>query len=614
MARFSVPKSPAKNSVILNNFVGADFTNDPSSVSQYQVTECENMIRDVPGKMRKCMGYHSVGKYNGRINGFHKFTASKGVLHAGTCLYWNNDIIYFNMADEKSRSWKCGDNLIIADGSELLSFDGTDAVPVSEIAYIPTVTISKNPSGGGTSYEDLNLLQPGFTELFLGTADDTEYRLTFGNLDKKEPLVYVMDQYGSWEEKECDVDYTVDYEYGLIEFTSPPGVSPISGEDNVKITAYRTVDGYADRINKCNIGAQYGVNGAKDRLFLSGNPEYLNYDWFCHQNNPTYWPDLNYSVIGSHRSKIMGYSILNNYLATHKDEAEEDQTIVLRAGELSNDRVIFKIVNSLQAESAIAVDSFAYLKTEPVFLTRQGIHAVTTPDSGEKYSQNRSFFLDGKLLDEQNMEDAVCVVHNDMYWLCLNGVAYILDGLQQLRTDPSEPYSTRQYAGFYRTNLPARTIWTDNNSIYFGTENGDVCAFYTDKDRGDSYYDNGVPIKAWFITPNFSGNAFYKNKTFRYLAIRLKCAISTSCKVEADKNGAWVTIKNVDFETAGFAFSQIQFSKFSFSPYKPEKVIASKIRLKKLDMTRFRMTNDKAEPFEIYDIGFEFTENNNIKK
>ena len=238
---------------------------------------------------------------------------------------------------------------------------------------------------------------------------------------------------------------------------------------------------------------------------------------------------------------------------------------------------------------------------------------MTTPDSGEKYSQNRSFYLDGKLLDEPNLEDAVCTVHNDMYWLCLNGVAYILDGLQQLRTDASEPYSTRQYAGFYRTNLPARVIWTDDNSIYFGTENGEVCEFYTEKNRTESYYDNGVPIKAWFVTPDFSGNAFYRNKTFRYIAIRLQNATSTSCKVEADKKGAWVTIKDIEFETAGFVFSQMQFSKFSFAPYNPEKVVSSKMRLKKLDKTKFRITNDKAEPFEIYDIGLEFTETNNIK-
>lgn len=613
MARFSVPKSPDRNALVLDKFMGVDFTNDPSAVNQYQSPNVVNMIRDVPGKMRKCMGWHTVKKYEDRINGFHKFDAKSGVLHSGTNLYWNDDAVYFNAADEKSRSWKCGDSLIIADGKELLTFDGTDMQPVSEVAYVPTITISKNPSGGGTSYESLNLLQSGFTELFLGTADDTEYQLTFGELDKKVPTVMILDAQGEWEEQEIDTDYTIDYSTGVISFTDPPGVSPITGEDNVKITAYRTVPDYANRINNCKIGAQYGVNGAKDRLFLAGNPEYVNYDWFSQQNDPTYWPDLNYSVIGNNRSAIVGYSILNNYLATHKDEEEEEQTIVLRSGEINNDTVFFRVVNSLQAESAIAVDSFAYLKTEPVFLTRQGIHAVTTPDSGEKYSQNRSFYLDGKLLKESGLEDAVSCVHNDMYWLCLNGVAYILDGLQQMRTDPSEPYSTRQYAGFYRTNLPARVIWTDDNSIYFGTKDGRVCAFYTDEYAGASYSDDGVPVEASFETPELSGLAFYKNKTFRYVAIRLQDLATTSVKIEANKNGIWITIKDAVRSAAFMMFSTIKFSEFSFLPYQSQKIIASKLRLKKLDKTKFRFSNFNAEPFEVLDIGIEFTQGGNKK-
>jgi predicted ester cyclase len=217
------------------------------------------------------------------------------------------------------------------------------------------------------------------------------------------------------------------------------------------------------------------------------------------------------------------------------------------------------------------------------------------------------------MLDEPNLEDAVCCVHNDMYWLCVNGVAYILDGLQQLRTDACEPYSTRQYAGFYRTNLPARTIWTDDNSIYFGTENGEVCAFYTDKYNEESYYDNGVEVKAYFITPDFSGNAFYRNKTFRYLAVRLENLATSSCKIEALKNGVWVTIKDGDWAATKLIFSQTDFGEFSFVPYKAQRILASKMRLKKLDSTKFRISNVKAEPFEVYDIGLEFTENNNIK-
>lgn len=613
MAVFPIPASPKKNALVIDKFVGVDFTNDPSSVSQLQTPNAVNMIRDVPGKIRKCMGYHTIDKYDGRINGFHRFNDKESVLHAGNTLYYNDDAIYFGMLDEKSRSWKCGDKLVIADGNELVIFDGTDAYPASEDAYIPTVTISKSPDGGGTSYEELNLIQPGFKEMFLGTESDTAYHLTFNGLDKKKVTVSVLNENGEWIEKTEGTDYSVDHQNGIINFVTAPGKSPVTGEDNVKIEAYRTIDGYAEQINHCTIGTPYGVNGAKDRLFLSGNEDYINRDWFSQQNDPTYWPDINYAVIGSDRSRIVGYSILNNRLATHKDENEEAQSIVLRSGELTDDKVFFRIVGSLQAEAAIAVDSFDYLKTEPVYLTRQGIHAVTTPDSGEKYSQNRSFYLDGKLLAEKGLETACSAIYDDMYWLCLNGVAYILDGLQQLRTDASEPYSTRQYAGFYRTNIPARIVWSDSDNLYFGTENGEICEFYKDKDNPDSYKDNGVPVTCFFETPELSGSLFYKKKTFSYLAARLQDEENTSVKIETEKNGSWVTIKDTTLETSRMRFSDIDFDNIYFGASKRQKMVTSKLRLKKMDKAKFRFSNFKAEPFEVFEIGLEYTQSGNIK-
>lgn len=41
-------------------------------------------------------------------------------------------------------------------------------------------------------------------------------------------------------------DFTVNRETGAVTFLTVPGKSPLNGEDNVKITAYRTVEGYAD--------------------------------------------------------------------------------------------------------------------------------------------------------------------------------------------------------------------------------------------------------------------------------------------------------------------------------------------------------------------------------
>ena len=179
---FNVPKSPAKSIFTIDNFQGVDFTNSPANIDPSKSPNSVNMIRDVPGKVRKCMGYHTIDTYlDGdeeplRINGYHRKRGDEyGLIHAGTNIYRNKVLLYSDANDARSKSWQFEDRLYILDGKKLLVYyeetenDETTyhVAPVSDDAYIPTLTISKDPEGGGESYEDLNLLTPGFIEQFL---------------------------------------------------------------------------------------------------------------------------------------------------------------------------------------------------------------------------------------------------------------------------------------------------------------------------------------------------------------------------------------------------------------------------------------------------------------
>ena len=613
---FDVPSSPKRSVAVIDEFLGVDFTNSPSNVDLKKSPNGVNMIRDVPGKVRKCMGYETIKTYDDRINGAHfRHGDEEYLIHSGTKLYKGDTVLDSDMNDTRSKSWQIEDNLYIVDGKALLVYDGITVKKASDDGYIPTLTIAKAPSGGGEQYEPLNLLQPGFTELFAGTATDKTFQLSFSGLDSTTVQAWLLDSSGNWVQKTEGTDFSVNRSTGAVTFTTAPGVSPVSGEDNVKITAFRTVDGYADRINKCKIGILFGVNGAADRIFLSGNPDYINYDWYCDYNNPLYWPDTGYATLGTAKSAIIGYSIINDRLAAHKDSMEDDRNVILREGDITDNEPTFKIVNTLQGAGAVAPYSFAYLANEPLFLTDLGIYAITPQDiTGEKYSQNRSFFLNGKLLEEPNMSEAYACVFKDLYWLCLNNVAYILDGLQPIQTDKSLPYATRQYVGFYRTNLPARVMWTHDSRLYFGTSDGKVCRFFDDPVTLTSYNDNGQPIHAIWDTPDFYGNLFYKNKTFRHLDVRLASAIATSVKIWVQKRGLWSLIKEDSSTARYFSFANLVFSKLSFSPDTTPKTLPSKIKVKKVDKARFRFENDMLnEPFGLFDIALEYVENGYYK-
>ena len=143
--------------------------------------------------------------------------------------------------------------------------------------------------------------------------------MTFGDLDATTVTASILNANGDWVAKTETTDFTVNRTTGVITFTTAPGVSVITGEDNVKITAYRTVEGYADRVNKCKFGTRFGVNGAFDRLFISGNPDFINFDWYSQQWDATYFSDTSYSTLGSSASAVVGYSIISNYLAAQND-------------------------------------------------------------------------------------------------------------------------------------------------------------------------------------------------------------------------------------------------------------------------------------------------------
>ena len=426
--------------------------------------------------------------------------------------------------------------------------------------------------------------------------------------------------------KELSRLFKLDYEEGTITFGTAPGASPITGEDNVLIQACRTVEGYADRVYKCTIGSMFGVNGEHNRIFISGNPgkgeddegnsyTLINCDWWCKEYDPTYWPDINYSKLGSDTSAIMGYSIINNYLAAHKDYREQTQSIIIREGDLVEDDAVFKTINSLQGAGAISKYCFSYLATEPVFLTKLGVYAVTAQDiTGEKYSQDRSYYLEGKLLKEEGLENAIGFTWKDFYMVAINNHLYILEGLQPMHTDKSKPYATRQYAGFYFTNIPATCFFEKNDYLYFGTNEGKIYRFFKDDHDLKSYADDGEPITAIWETADISEKLFYKKKTYRYLALRCMPEITSSVKVYAQKQGQWNLLKDDQSKLKYFTYSSLQYSKLSYSTDKTQKISATKIRLKKLDHVRFRFVNDRLyEPLGINDFAVEYTQAGNVK-
>lgn len=623
MRMLGMPRSAGRTVTAIKNFKGVDLTNSPANVEGGRSPEAPNMIRDTPGKVRKRMGYYPDGSYPDIIYGVFHFKG-KRLVHSGNRLYDGETSVYEDMNAARSKAWQMKGRLYILDGKELIcygKFEGSEEYAVkkiSEIATVPTVIIGRAASGGGTTLDPLNLLQPKFISEFYGDGTSVAFSLPYKELDNVDK-VELMNASGEWEEKTASTHYTADLKLGTVKFKTAPAEPAVKGTDNVRITASRTVEGSADKINKCTVSIPYGVDGAADRLFVGGNPDYPNMDFYSQKDDPSYFGDTWNCVLGQDNSEVIGYSLVGNYLAAHKRGGEDGRNVIMRHGtmEATDDgkstQAAFPIVNTVQGAGAVGRFNFAYLN-ESLFATKLGIYAVTAQDiTGEKYTQGRSFYIDGALAGE-NLENSYAIAWKDFYVLATDKRIYLLDSLQKVY-EKNNPYSSYQYECYYWEIPNISVLFTEDDTLCFGTNDGRIMKFYTDKSSQTSYNDNGEPIKARWDTNAMDGELFYKKKNFKYLSASIAPAIATGFEAWAQVKGLWTRLYDSGAKARYFDFRYIDFSKINFSSDTTPRTLGHKIRLKRVDKVRFSFRNEELnEPFGLYAIGTEFTESGNYKQ
>lgn len=66
MANFAIPSQVPRSSLVIDEFFGVDYTSEPGNVDVGKSPNAPNMIRDTPGKVRKCMGYFCGHSFRAR--------------------------------------------------------------------------------------------------------------------------------------------------------------------------------------------------------------------------------------------------------------------------------------------------------------------------------------------------------------------------------------------------------------------------------------------------------------------------------------------------------------------------------------------------------------------
>lgn len=637
------PKSKPRYQIKFESFLGIDLRNAPSKVATVRSPNAINMIRDTVGTNRKRHGYETIVELEGKINGFHTLKTPamlKHIIHAGTELYAyleddeDVELISELAHDHFSVSKQINGKLYILDGSDILVYDGTTVTSISENAYVPTITIAKSPTGGGTSLEPVNLLSPMRTERFTGTSGDLVYQLGAAGIDDTGVVIKLLQQDGTFTTLTENTDFTVNRQLGTITFTTAHE-TPVTGADNIYVTYGKTITGYSDRVKNCDICSLYGMNGQRDRLFVSGNDAFPNYDWYCKSNDPSYFGDTWYSVLGQDNSKIIGYSILNGLLVTYKDGEDNDSNVIIRSGIYDNNlnAIVFQTNGNYEAAGALSKHAFGVVDNEPIYLTvEKNIQAITPSDVlGERSSQERSYYISSALAMEEDLDKAYSIVYDDFYMLAVGDKMYILDSTQP-HFEKNVPYSNRQYECYLWTDIGARCLGVLNGRLFFGTEDGKVKRFSNDlaggfDDDGEiterTVDIDGVEVTTkesfpcyWDTPEIYCGSTDHSElkKTFKYLAVLLNAFPHTGCRIWAKIDGIWEVLFDYDSTANFFDWNDIDFNDFTFRTDNTPTVVGGKFKAKKLLHIQFRFENSRPQPFSILFAKLKYTVGNEYIK
>ncbi len=433
-----------------NDFRGVDFRGEdvnlirsPDSVNIWKDYSEIDSIRTRPALKNKEIIFSNSGSLEsgntfipGKINGFHHYINSEGywrsLFHIGEKVYYateeetfedktvimllENLGFTFSLNNNKSTSFYFSEGVYVVDGRNYFYIARNKAYLVE--GYIPTTTIARKPAGGGTIYEDINLLTGKRKNTFLGDGESVEYYLDSENIDKEYSLVVTVD---GAELKESENDFSVDYSAGKITFKTAPPKPLTDGQDNVSIQFSKTVPGNREKITNCTIATVFD-----NRVFFSGNPKYPNTIWHCSLDNAEYFSDLDYYNEGSDTSAVKAMVAGNDALWVIKETSDGNNSIYYHVPTIDSD--YGKIYPSTHSNISLGcIGQAVNFNDDIVFFSERGMEGISGGITSEQVVAHRSSLVDAKLLKEKNYKNMILQEWKGYLLVIIDNHIYLAD-------------------------------------------------------------------------------------------------------------------------------------------------------------------------------------------
>ena len=429
-----------------NGFRGVDFSNRKDEISLNRSPDALNMWKNYKSNNGKCIetrpDIELLEEYSDTIFGCFFYTV-KGtehfIVHSGEKLYDNGkqlNLVHTTdnmssmadtfMAKNKSNMFVMNNILYIMDGTQYIRYDGTELKPVE--GYIPTTTISRSPNGGGTLYEDVNLLNDIRKNAFVSDGVSKEYILDVENFDATYGVKVWVDG------KELTTGFTAVPESGKVVFATAPKEPQTPGADNVVIQFKKQTEGFRERIEKCTL-----VELFDNRVFFSGNPDYPNFLWHSSLDNPEYCSDLDYYTEGTNDSKIKSIASGNNAIWTMKEPSQSNTTIFYHTPTVDAD--YGKVYPSMHSSiSTGCVTTGVNFNDTICFFSERGLEAISGDVTTEQVIRHVSSLVDSKLLNESKYKEMMLEEWEGYLLVIVGNKVYLADSRAMVNINGSNEF------------------------------------------------------------------------------------------------------------------------------------------------------------------------------
>ncbi len=500
---------------LYSGFRGVDFRGDenslvrsPDSLNVWKDYKAIDSIRTRPGMELKV-------SFDAPIYGLFFYNGVQ-IVHSGTKLYkvvnGSKTVLFSGAKAAPSDSFIYENIWYFKDGKNYLQYDGATIKNVA--GYVPTTSIARKPAGGGTIYEDVNMLSSRRINTFLADGESKEYVLDAQNIDSTvKPLVKVDD-------KEVH-SFSVDYKQGKITFDTAPPAPKTDGRDNVTIEFQKTVSGHMERILNCTL-----LQVFDNRVFFSGNKDYPNTVWHCSLNDPGYCSDLDYYNEGLDTAAVKGLVAGNNALWVFREPSQANTTVFYHTPTIDSD--YGKIYPSQHSSVTTGcVGKAINFNDDIVFFSDRGMEGISGDVTTEQVLGHRSSLVDRKLITEKDYKNMILAEWEGYLMVFIGDKVYLADS----RTAFSNQGHTEYEWFYWQLEKKITCARVEDGVLFLGTENG----VYT-------LTDNECAVESYWVTPK---------DRFKYPNMQ-KTTNKRGCVVEATGDvSVYAKLEDTDFEIIG---------------------------------------------------------------